>query len=70
MANRDFINMQPISNSDMVCETCGHLYDPIFRVCTCMKPEEYREFGIEDAKQPIRRIMPYKDYVKEKFGGK
>jgi hypothetical protein len=68
--NADFIRMQPVSDSDMVCVTCGHLFDEKFRICTCLRPEEYRQFGIEDAKQPIRKIMLYKEYVKEKFQGK
>lgn len=61
--NCDFIRMLPVSNSNLVCETCGHLYDPYFRVCTCYPPNSVEVH--EDAnKLPIRHVMPYQEYAK------
>lgn len=68
--NRDFILKQPVSKSDLWCLTCNHVYDPNFRICTCMDAECYREFGIEEATQPIRRVVPFKTYLKDKYAGK
>jgi hypothetical protein len=35
-----------------------------------MDAECYREFGIEEATQPIRRVVPFKTYLKDKYAGK
>lgn len=67
--NRWFILNQPKSKSNLVCVTCQHLYDDILNVCNCIDPKEVKD-GEEPSNKPIRRIMLYKEFVKEKFGGK
>ena len=69
--NRDFIRMQPVSKSEMVCISCGHLFDANFRVCTCIDPTGMTEEMLEElGRHPVRRVVPYKQYVVDKFGGK
>lgn len=68
--NRSFLINQPVSESNLWCTTCGHVYDPLFRICTCMSAESYKEYGTEDANQPIRRVIPFKQYIKEKYADK
>jgi hypothetical protein len=53
MTNCDFIFMQPVSKSELVCQVCGHIYDPVIKICTC--DEEYR------------KIVTWKQYVKHKI---
>lgn len=54
MANANFIRMQPVSNSDLMCLKCVHLYDPEIKVCTCIEPQ----------------IVHFKKYIKDKYVGK
>lgn len=70
--NRNFILMQPVSKSELICTTCVHLYDPNFNICTCHKSENEvsQEYLKEGGKIHIRRVVPFKEYLKDKYGGK
>jgi len=67
--DRMWLLMQPVSKSDLHCVTCGHLFDESIRVCTCVDPKDVLE-GDESGRKPIRRVVKFKDYLKEKYGGK
>ena len=70
--NRMFLLMQPKSKSYLYCTTCNHLYDINLEVCTCWdKSKQLSTELIESGFKPhFRNIIPFKQYIKEKYGGK
>jgi hypothetical protein len=64
--------MQPISKSDLICTTCGHLYDKELRVCTCYSEEfkDSEEYIEDGGKTVVRNIIPFKKYLQNKYGGR
>ena len=67
-----FLLMQPVSESDMYCVTCGHLFDEKLNICTCHNSErevspEWKEAG---GKVYIRKVVPFNQYIKDKYESK
>jgi hypothetical protein len=38
--NRDFLNLIPVSNSELWCATCEHVVDDELRICKCGEPNK------------------------------
>jgi hypothetical protein len=69
MSNCNFILMQPRSNSDLYCISCGHLYDPDLPICTCYDKEfkDSEEFVEDNGKSLKRKVIKYSVYKANKI---
>jgi hypothetical protein len=52
MSNCNRIFMQPVTKSELICLTCGHVYDKNLPICTCTDK---------------RNIVTWKQYVQHKI---
>ena len=46
-----------------ICKTCEHEE----HVCNCLDPQKYDKERLKELGKPIKRIIPFEDYIEGKY---